>query len=91
MPGDGGEAKYHTERGEGLWEVERICDERKRRGHPREFLVEWKGCPQSESSWEPAPLSFAKRAMETYQKERRQRRQRAPVRGTCTGLRSGSV
>ena len=74
------EPKCHTEGGEGLWEVERIHDERKRKDHPREFLVQWKGCPQSGSSWEPAPLPFAKQAMETYQEERRQRRHRAPVR-----------
>ena len=60
--------------------MERIRDERKRKDHPREFLVQWKGCPQSESSWEPTPLPFAKQAMETYQEERRQRRHRALVR-----------
>ena len=56
------EAKYHTEGGEGLWEVGRIRDERKLRNRAREFLVQWKGSPQSESSWEPTPLPFAKRA-----------------------------
>jgi hypothetical protein len=39
--------------GEKYWEVEYVVARRKRTGK-EEYLVHWKGCPDSQNSWEPA-------------------------------------
>jgi hypothetical protein len=57
--------------GEERWEVEKVVDKRViRRGKNRhvEYLVEWKGYPAWERTWEPvANLRLAKHAIQTYE------------------------
>ena len=39
----------------GEYEVADLLDIRHRRGHPREFLVLWKGYSVYDATWEPEP------------------------------------
>ena len=38
-----------------MYEVERIMDRRKTAVGLWEYLIKWKGYPESENSWEPTP------------------------------------
>jgi hypothetical protein len=59
--------------GEEEWEVERILDHRTRRVNRRivvEYLVKWRGYPDSDNSWEPASNVHADDLVRDYQQRR---------------------
>jgi transposase InsO family protein len=59
--------------GEEEWEVERILDHRTRRVNRRivvEYLVKWRGYPDSDNSWEPASNVHADDLVREYQQRR---------------------
>jgi hypothetical protein len=59
--------------GEEEWEVEAIINHRTRRGKA-EFLVHWKGYPDSERTWQPvADLGNSKDLLDEYKKKHKLR------------------
>lgn len=36
--------------------AEKILKKRSRKGHPTEYLVKWKGLPESKATWEPSTV-----------------------------------
>ena len=58
--------------GEEEWEVEDIIDSRNKNG-VKEFLVHWKGYPETERTWElEMNITNAKQILKTYKRRQRQ-------------------
>jgi len=58
--------------GEEEWEVEDIIDSRNKNG-VKEFLVHWKGYPETEHTWEPETnITNAKQLLKIYKRRQRQ-------------------
>jgi len=58
--------------GEEEWEVEDIIDFRNKNG-VKEFLVHWKGYPETERTWEPETnITNAKQLLKAYKRRQKQ-------------------
>ena len=58
--------------GEEKWEVEDIIDSRNKNG-VKEFLVHWKGYPETERTWElETNITNAKQLLKAYKRRQRQ-------------------
>ena len=57
--------------GEEFYEVEQICDHRRHgRSRTLQYLIKWKGSPESDNTWEPADQVLAPDLLREYHKHR---------------------